>query len=212
MTTAGLALIGTTLAGCGEKADDGKIHIVFGHCAGDTIQQGLEHYAAEFARLVKENEDVDVQVDLMYVGGYKEVANKVGTWFLDGEAPNIFVAYPDAVSTLIARNDIGTQNIINFDKFLNDPTLTFGTDRYLGDREGISDFIESFINEGKGFTVDGTYAMPLMKSTETMLYNLDLVEKAMGFIHPEIVEQGKVEETIAAYTWDEFIEFCRAAM
>ena len=56
--TASFALLGGALAGCGEQAgggDDGVTKIVFGHCAGDTIEEGLNEYARAFTELVKKN-------------------------------------------------------------------------------------------------------------------------------------------------------------
>ena len=215
MGIAGLGLIATALAGCGgggEASDDGTTKIIFGHCAGDSIEEGLKHYAAKFAQLVKQNEGVDVVVEPLYVGGYNDVSSKVKTWYSTGDNPTTVVAYPDAVSSLLAYNDIGPKNVVNFDKYLNDPALTFGTDRYLGDVDDIEDFIPSFIEEGQKFTIDGTYTMPFMKSTEIMLYNLDAVTRVMNIVNPSIVQEGKVEETIANFTWDELIEFAKVAI
>lgn len=214
-TTASVALLGGSLAGCGGPSgggDDGVTKIVFGHCAGDSIEQGLKEYAASFQQLVKEQEGVDVVVDPQYVGSYNDVATKVKTWFSSGEAPTTVIAYPDAVSTLLAYNDIGQANVVNFDKYINDPELTFGKDRYLDDTKGINDFVPSFIEEGRKFTIEGTYSMPFMKSTEIMLYNLDAATRVMRYYNPQAVEQGKVEEVISNFSWDDLIAFARVAV
>lgn len=217
IASASVALVSGTLAGCGatpggEAVDDGVTKIIFGHCAGDTIEQGIKDYAAEFTKLVKENEGVDVVVEPFYVGGYNDVATKVKTWYNSGEAPTTVIAYPDAVSTLLAHNDIGTKGVVNFDKYINDSQLTFGKDAYLDDVRGIDDFIPSFIEEGQKFTIDGTYSMPFMKSTEIMLYNLDAAARVMAFYDPEAAAAGRVEEVIRNFTWDDLIDFAECAM
>lgn len=206
-----LSLLVATLAGCNNnsKSDSKKIKIVFGHTFGDKIETALNSRIRQFKQLVKENEGVDVDVELLYLGGYSDVSTKITTYFADGTNPTMTVAYPDAVADFI-RN-FGARYVVNFDDYINDPELTFGTDRYLGDTQDADDFVQSFLNEGKQFTIEGTYSIPFLKSSEVMIYNVDAATEAMRFYNPEIVAEGKVEKTISEFTWDEFMDFARVA-
>ena len=208
---ASLALATATLTGCGKQSsgDNGKIEIVFGHTFGDKIETALLSRIRTFKQLVKENEGVNVDVTLQYLGGYSDVSSKITTYFADGTIPTMTVAYPDAVADFI--RSFGTRYVVNFDDYINDPELTFGTDRYLGDNEDADDFVQSFLREGQQFTVDGTYSIPFLKSSEVMIYNVDAATEAMRFYNPEIVAEGKVEKTISEFTWSEFMDFARVA-
>lgn len=208
---ASLSLLAATLVGCGGNSGGGsnKIKIVFGHTFGDKIETALNTRIKMFKDLVKENEGVDLDVELLYLGGYSDVSTKITTYFADGTLPTMTVAYPDAVADFIRQ--FGTKYVVNFDDYIDDPELTFGTDRYLGDKEGVDDFVQSFLQEGQQFTVEGTYSIPFLKSSEVMIYNVDAATEAMKFYNPSIVAEGKVEQTIANFTWDEFMTFAKVA-
>lgn len=210
---ASIAMIATPLIGCsnngGGEVDDGKIHIVFGHTFGDKVETALNKFITQFTQKVKAQEDVDVVVELQYLGGYSDVYTKVNTYFTDGTCPTMTIAYPDTVADFI--KSFGTQYVVNFDKYMNDPELAFGTDRYLGDTEGKDDIITSYLEEGQKFVVEGTYSLPFMKSSEIMLYNLDYVTEVMKIYNPTAVETGKVEETIASYSWTQLLDFASVA-
>ena len=64
------------------------------------------------------------------------------------------IAYPDTVADFLYDKDIGTKYVVNFDNYINDPELTFGTDKYLGDKEGKDDIVKSYLEEGQQFVVD----------------------------------------------------------
>ena len=206
---ASVSLMLATLAGCGSGGDDGRIKVVFGHTFGDKIEAALNTRIALFKKLIKDNEGVDVDVELQYLGGYSDVSTKITTYFADGTLPTMTVAYPDAVADFI-RN-FGTRYVVNFDDYMDDPEIGFGTDRYLGDTNGKDDFIESYLREGQQFTVEGTYSLPFLKSSEVMIYNVDAATRMMNYYNPSVVSEGKVEQTIANFTWDEFMDFARVA-
>lgn len=212
-----LPLTFATLVGCGGKSDDGpsedtsKITINFWHTFGDKAETALEKKIAAFTDLVKKNEDVDVEVKLSYQGAYSDMPKKVMTGIASGDMPNIAIAYADHVADyMYFEGDQAGKYVVNFDKFLKDPDLTFGTDKYLGDTEKESDMIKSYMDEGRQMPREGTYLIPLMKSTEIMCYNLDAVKVAMKYAHPE-VPTDKVKEFMRDITWEDLLDIADAA-
>ncbi len=195
-----------SMSACGSK-DEGGIKIVFGHTFGDKIETAVGKYVDKFVSLVAENEGVDLEVELQYLGGYSDVSTKVTTYYNDGTCPTMTIAYPDTVADFI--KNFGTDHVVNFDDYMDDEEIGFGTDKYLGDTQGKDDIIPAFLEEGQKFTVEGTYVMPFMKSSEIMLYNLDVATKAMQIYDSTIVDEGKVEETIGNFTWDELMQFAQ---
>ena len=206
-----LMLIGLTACG-GGGGDSGKIDITFWHTFGDKPETALENKIKTFVDLVKKNENVDVNIELSYQGGYKDMPQKVTTGIATGDGPTMAVAYPDHVADYMSLegNDPG-KYVVNFDTYLKDKELTFGTDRYLGDTEKESDMVQSYMNEGRQFAREGTYLIPYMKSTEIMTYNLDACKTIMSHIHPEIAPD-KVKEYMKTITWEQLIEIARGAL
>ena len=163
-------------------------------------------------RKVKEKDGVDVEVVLSYQGGYKDMPSKVTTGIATGESPTIAIAYPDHVADYLALegSDVG-KYVVNFDKFLKDSTATFGTDAYLGDTMAESDMVKSYMDEGRSLQREGTYLIPLMKSTEIMTYNLDAAKKAVGYAYPD-VPVDRVAEFMKTITWEQLLNIARAAV
>ena len=116
-----------------EQDFSGKITINFWHTFGDKAETALEGKIAQFTRLVKDNEGVDVEVVLTYQGAYKDMPKKVTTGIATGDNPTIAIAYADHVADYLQLEaDEPGKYVVNFDKYLKDESLTFGTDKYLG--------------------------------------------------------------------------------
>ena len=208
-----LPLTLATLVGCGNKNKeyDGKITINFWHTFGDKAETAMEGKIKKFVELVKEQEGVDVEVVASYQGAYKDMPQKVITGLATGDMPTIAIAYPDHVAQYMDQEgDNAGKYVVNFDKFLKDESLTFGTDTYLGDTEKESDMVKSYLDEGRVMPREGTYLIPLMKSTEIMCYNLTAVRTAMSYVHPEI-PSDKVADYMRTITWADLIEIANAA-
>lgn len=194
-----------------EQDFSGKITINFWHTFGDKAETALEGKVAQFSELVKKNEGVDVEVVLTYQGAYKDMPKKVTTGIAGGDNPTIAIAYADHVADYLQLegNEPG-KYVVNFDKFLKDESLTFGTDKYLGDTLGESDMIKSYLDEGRCLPREGTYLIPLMKSTEIMCYNLDAVKVAMSYAYPD-VPVDRVKEFMKTITWEQLLNIANAA-
>ena len=63
--------------------------------------------------------------------------------------------------------------------------------------------------EGKKYTVPGTYSMPFMKSTEIMFYNMTLLQIFMPGFRPEVgSSETAIKEFMATIDWDTFMDLC----
>ena len=191
-------------------APSGAVTVRFWHTFGDKVETALEKRVEKFEKLVKDNEGVDVNVELSYQGAYTDMVNKVTLGFSGGDSPTIAVAYPDHVAEYLYLEDTPGKYVVNMNKYIESDTYGFGKEAYLGDGSA-SDFIEAFYQEGFEFSREGMYLMPFMKSSEVMIYNLDAAKRAMKFYRPAVPD-GKVKETIANMTWDELIELGEAAV
>lgn len=193
-----------------QQAYTGEITINFWHTFGDKAETALEGKINTFKSLVKQNENVDIKVNLAYQGAYKDMPKKVTTGIATGDQPTIAIAYADHVADYLALEDKPGKYVVNFDKYLNDTALTFGTDAYLGDTMGESDMVKSYMDEGRCLPREGTYLIPLMKSTEIMCYNLDAAKVAVRYAYPDVAVD-KVAEFMKTITWEQLLNIARAA-
>ena len=205
-----LPLVVGGLSGCNNTGSKADVTIKFWHTFGQTVVDGLKSKINDFAKRVKEQDGITVAVDMKYQGGYDDIAKLISDGFSVMNTPTIAVAYPDNVSDYI---DVGksasTDFVVNLDQFINSNEVGFGKEAWLGDTENEEDFVEDFYNEGSSYTVEGTYSLPFLKSTEIMFYNMDLLIEAMKGFKPEFNNsKTKIKEYMARITWDEFISLC----
>ena len=203
-----------SLAGCnnGGNNSSGKVVINFWHTFGQKPEAALKSKVADFVKRVKEKEGVEVEVNLAYQGGYKDMPSKVTTGIATGESPTIAIAYADHVADYLALegSDVG-KYVVNFDTFLKDSKVTFGTEPDYGDTNPESDMVKSYLDEGRSLQREGTYLIPLMKSTEIMTYNLSAVKVAMSYAYPD-VPVDRVQEYMKTITWEQLLNIARAAV
>lgn len=188
----------------------GKVTVNFWHTFGQGIVTVLNDKIDEFERLVLENEGVEVEIIESLEGNYDEIQKKVKNSFPAGSTPTIAVAYPDHVADYLAT-DNGTL-VYNIQDFIDSETIGFGKQSYLGEDSynDESDFIESFLDEGRHFTKEGTYTIPLMKSTEVMYYNKTMVKAIMNEYKPEFAGSlDAIEEYLNDLSWTEFMDLNR---
>ena len=201
----------TNSGGNGGNTSNLTPTVTFWHTFGQIPLAALQSKVDKFVQLVKQNEGIDVKVDLVYQGGYNDMPKKVISGLAIGDSPSIAVAYPDHVADYFSEEESEGKYVVNLDRFIDDASLTFGTDSYLGDNMSEKDIVKSYMEEGRSFARDGTYLMPYMKSTEIMIYNLDACTKAMSYAHPEVPE-GKVKEYMQTVTWDDLLVIAKAAL
>lgn len=206
-----LPLIAAALSGCNRSnSNSGTINIKFWHTFGQTVVDGLKEKIASFKTLVKENDGVDVDVQMIYQGGYPETAKKITDGYAVNNKPTIAVSYPDSVADYLeigkSAND---EFVVNLEKYIKDDKVGFGKEAWLGDEYDESDFVEDFYNEGSAYNVQGTYSLPYMKSTEIMFYNLKLLRKTMP-LYDDSKEWGDnaIKNYMKTLTWAEFTNLC----
>lgn len=192
-----------------------SVEIEFWHTFGDKVESALESKIESFKSAIKEHDNVDVDVKLVYKGAYKDMIKHVTMSFESGDTPTIAVAYPDHVADyLYAEKDEDGKYVVNLKDFIDNSELTFGTDSYIGDTTDINDFVDAFIDEGTHYTKDGMYSLPYMKSTEVMFYNADIVKRALPYINAEFYAQkyssnlteGTVGNYLNSVDWDDFLK------
>ena len=197
----------------GGTQTSGSVEISFWHTFGQTIQDNLKPQIAKFQALVKENEGVDVTVNLVPCSNYDTINDDINKGLQVNNIPTIAVAYPDhAADYLEAEGNQPGKFLVNLNDYINNETYGFGTDAYLGDAEGdsIDDFIPAYVEGGQSFAREGQFTFPYMKSTEAMLYNYDAVVKVLAHYKPEFRgAKNMIEEYMNNLDWDEFMELCR---
>ena len=187
-----------------------SVNVKFWHTFGQTVQNSLNEKINSFKNLVKEHDGVDVNIELIYQGGYDDIATKIRNGYSVGNKPTIAVAYPDHIADYLEiSKSAGEEFVVNLDKFIDSETVGFGKESWLGDEEDETDFVEDFFEEGKAHIVPGTYSLPYMKSTEIMFYNLDLLIDAFQYYKPEFESsKTKIVNYMKRITWDDFMELC----
>ena len=204
-----LPLMMGALSGCANSGSKG-LKIKFWHTFGQTVVDGLKSKIADFKKLVKENDGVDVEIEMKYQGGYDDIAKLISDGFAVKNSPTIAVAYPDNVADYIeVGKSAGVDFVVNLDQFIKSSEVGFGKESWLGDKYGEEDFIEDFFKEGSAYTLDGTYSLPFLKSTEIMFYNMDLLVEVMKDYKPEFASsKTKIKEYMARISWTDFMDLC----
>lgn len=198
------------LTGCNNNNASKGLTIKFWHTFGQTVVDGLKSKIADFKKLVKENDGVDIDVDMKYQGGYDDIAKLISDGFSVMNTPTIAVAYPDNVADYIEIGKSANADfVVNLDKFIKSNDAGFGKEKWLGDLYDEEDFVEDFYEEGSSYTLEGTYSLPFLKSTEIMFYNMNLLVDVMKGYKPEFESsKTKIKEYMARISWDEFMNLC----
>ena len=196
-----------------QQGGDNKVEISFWHTFGQTIQDNLKPQIKKFTDLVKANDGVTVEVNLVPCSNYQTINEDINKGLTTGNIPTIAVAYPDHIADYLeAEGDQPGKFVVNLNDYINDSKVGFGKEKYLGDAEGdsIADFIPAYIEGGHSFTRDGQFTLPYMKSTEAMLYNYEAVVKVLAHYKPEFQgAENAIKEYMDNLDWAEFIELCR---
>ena len=188
------------LAGCGTGdktpgGNDGKAGfikndttIVLSTTAGKESQVALNRYIEDFKKI-----EPKVTVKLNIVSGsYSDIAKQTIDGFTAGKHGDLAMVYPDAVADFI---DYGFAYNL-------EPYMT--NEEYGWKQEDFDDIIPAFLDEGKHYTIEGTYSLPMSKSTEMMFYD---AEKFIG-ITLEGVNNGQPinKKYMDNLTWEELFD------
>ena len=195
------------ISSCGSKGNADPNTILFWHTFGQDISLRVEQKIQQFEEIYKEETGETINVEFEYNGSYDEILEKISSGFTVGNVPTIAVAYPDHVADYLALESSDKQFVYNLEDFFDDPEIGFGAQEYFNPSlKGEEDFVSSFIEEGQQYLKEGTYSLPLMKSSEVLLYNLDLLSLVMRDYDPSVTN---VQQYMNEITWSEFIDLLR---
>ncbi len=133
--------------------------------------------------------------------GYDGLKDKIVEGIAVNNYADMAVLYPDAIGTLINYNVV-TQ----LDDYMNNTEYGFTAD-------DIDDIAPAYIEEGKKYSVEGTYSLPFCKSTEAMFYNKGILVGLDLSAYDATINEGKAlsETYLNNLTWDElFDKLCPA--
>lgn len=136
------------------------VDILFWHCIGHTkgsnVFKIIDAFNAKYAgkyNLVEEH----------IAGDYDGLESALRTKLAANEIPALAIGYPDSFSQYMSE-DIGDSSLLRLDNFIKDPTFGYSASE-------IENFVPGYYAEGTGYQFDGTWSMPLYKSTEVVFYN-----------------------------------------
>lgn len=170
-----------------------KTTIQFSTTAGKGNKPALERMIKSFEKV---EPNVTVKLDIVQ-GNYAAIADQTIKGFSTGDYGDLVMVYPDAVADFI---DYGFA--FDLDPYINNTV-------YGLTAEDKADIIDTFEEEGKNYTLDGTYSLPFSKSTEVVYYNRT---KFMGLVLDGVNNNNAInEEYLNKLTWEEFFGvFCPA--
>ena len=155
--TTGTGDVDTTLP---EDDPTSVVTIKFWNCLGhakstvlDTIVDGFNKTYEGKYKLVSDK----------IAGDYDSLADQARTKLAAGEMPALIMGYPDNFSTYIGKT-LSNSALLRLDNFINDTKFGYT-------KEELADFVPAFLDEGNDFQFEGTWSMPMYKSTEAMYYN-----------------------------------------
>lgn len=194
------------VSSCGKTEEDDN-RIIFWHTFGQDIEIVVQNKVNEFERLYEEQTGEEITIDLEYQGGYDEILDKIERGFAVGNIPTIAVAYPDHVADYLSYESDDQTWVYNLEDFFDDEEIGFGKQEYLNPSlKGAEDFVPSFLDEGSHYIKEGIYSLPLMKSSEVLLYNEDLLAIVLSDYDSSITN---IEEYMNNISRNEFIDLLR---
>lgn len=153
---------GTTVVDRALPTDDptSETEIIFWHCLGHAKTTELEKvrdaFNIEYAGKYK--------VNLVHLAGdYDTLHDALKTKLASGEIPALSMGYPDSFAEYISK-DITESSLLRITNFIEDENYGYSASE-------IADFVPGYYNEGTGYQFEGTWSMPMYKSTEVMYYN-----------------------------------------
>lgn len=143
-----------------EDDPTSEVTIEFWHCLGHAKTSNLEDIVKKFNDQYKGK----YKVHLTHLAGdYDTLHDALKTKLASGEIPALTMGYPDSFSEYIT-NDMDDSNILRLDNFIKDEKFGYS-------EKELNDFVKGFYAEGTGYQFEGTWSMPMYKSTEVMYYN-----------------------------------------
>ena len=135
-------------------------------------------------------------------GSYTDLKDKVVDNLAAGSHPDLFVGYPDSVMELMQYNAV-----VNLDSYIESEVYGWTED----DKE---DIIEAYMDEGRSYPVEGTWSVPVAKSTEAMYYNRDVLIGLDLSAEDATINAGNplTETYLNDLTWEELFDHLAPAI
>lgn len=159
--TAVIALSAVNIQSCGPSKEK---QIVFWHCIGHEKARNLQRIVDKFNEDHKETDGYQVVLEQI-AGEYTALHDRAKTKLKAGYVPSITMGYPDSFAEYIGNDGSSNSRILNLNQFI-DKDKDFKQ----------SDFVDQYFAEGQGYHYEGTWSVPLYKSTEAMYVNKELFE------------------------------------
>lgn len=196
-----------TSAGETSTVSGDTLEIEFWHTSGKGLTEVYEKYATQFEQLVLENEGKKIDIAASYQGSYDDVLEKINKGFATNNYPNLTVAYPDHVAEYLEAEGTETgKYVVNLEPYIDDETIGLGKESYIGDA-GKDDVVKGFYDEGTAYKREGVYSFPVMKSSEIMFYNKELVFEYLPMFDETLSTSSKKEAFLNTMTWTQFMNF-----
>ena len=143
--------------------DPASLHaeITLWSITGQNNQAQLQSYCDSF---MEKYPNVKINNVIQSGMGYNELKEAVVKGFSANNYPDIVQCYPDHVAEYI---DYGKS--VDLSSYISDPVHGWTA-------EEKADYIDTFLQEGDEYTIDGTYSVPYCKSTELMFWNEDVLK------------------------------------
>ena len=203
-----IATLTGSLSSCGNETKTGSKTIEFWHCLGHDKTRNLEKLTAEFNDDHKNTDGY--QVKLVALGGsYDTLDDYVKKQLNAGKTPSITMGYPDSFSGYMGSRGVANSQILNLDDFIKDD---FDFDS--------SSFVSAYWDEGKHYQYEGTWSVPMYKSTEAMYYNIGEFHKTNWYKTNKDKTENKTDVNGGSYTvalgdpntwdWETLVTACTA--
>lgn len=193
----GVAALGAgMLTGCGEAPDTGQV-IILWTTFNDTYQTVINNAIRSFTSKYPEYTVKNIKQE----GSYDDLKEMAVKGAAAGTYPDLIAAYPDSVADFLSAGIA-----LDITEYMEDPEIGWTT-------QDINDVPEGYVKEGQGYVIEGTYSLPLCKSTEAMFYNRNvLIGLDLSMQDPDINDGQLLDDTyFQNLTWDElFNHLCPA--
>lgn len=185
-----LLLVASGAVACGGSSNESKT-ITFWHCIGHDKMRNLTRIIDKFNEDHAKTDGYQIVPEKL-AGAYDDLHDAVKTKLQAGFVPSITMGYPDSFSEYIGTKGESNSQILKLDNFISSDS-TFNKD----------EFVPGYYNEGTGYQYEGTWSMPLYKSTEVMYIDKQMFEATNLYKNHKDESYGQYGAKIGdPSTWD----------
>ncbi len=191
-TAASGEIEGVNYSGDGNPIITQPVEITFWHTFGSGKDTVIDNIVARFQELEPNVTVNAVKQSTDYSGLYDMVVTGIAA----NNYPDMVVAYPDHVATYL---DYGIA--VNMEPYMYNSTYGWSDD-------DIADIIPNYLEEGQEYSVEGTYSLPIAKSSEALFYNEDvLIGLDLSGVDATINDGEPITaDYLNSLTWEELFE------